>query len=520
MKSIKKIKEQGFTLMELLATITIISIIMAIIILTTYNLYIKNSKEKLSKVETKYIIDAANIYYNEFKYKDDYISYYSEDNTRHSCISIMSLINKGYYKNNTSFLDKEITKENAVVKVKDKNGIIDYKFIKNYKKDEDCIYYDLENEIENGTKLVINNDDSNNKVTVTTDVKKNSSKKNSYIIKLKLSALINEETISYKLPLYTLEVLDNSSSMTGNKYTNAIAASKTLSNNLIDRIDDSYIGLINFSKNANWRRDFLHQKLTDNDFEPIGQGTNILSALDLAYEKMKSISSSDDIIKYIIFLTDGEPYASYKKDPRCNTYSSKCQAALKEYSDKIKNDLKANFIVIGYDINKDIYKTIPSIDKDNAICPNSDYQQDGVNYCYYSSDSSNIASLYNNISNSIEKNVNSQIAKKAQVNANFDKSIKLYNQNGEEEKNLNINVELKENGETLEKEYSYTIYVDEIDDSLFTCDYNNKVCTYNSKLFENYYIVLFDKDNNETKRLTLENSPTISIKKELKSYIN
>ncbi|MEE3342837.1 MAG: vWA domain-containing protein [Bacilli bacterium] len=516
----KRKKLKGYTMIELLASLAIISLFIVIIIFSSYSIYIKESKEKLKKIETQYIIDATNIYYNEYKDKEDYLSYYSDDKTRYSCISIMSLINKGYYKHNTSFLNKELTKENTVVKVKEKNGIANYEFIKNYKKDEDCIYYDLLNEINNDTELIINNDDDNNKISVTTNVQNNSNNKNSYILKLKLSALINEETISYKLPLYTLEVLDNSSSMTGNKYTNAVAASKTLSNNLIDRIDDSYIGLINFSKDANWRRDFLHQKLTDNDFEPIGKGTNILSALNMAYEKMKNIDSSDDTIKYVIFLTDGEPYASYKKDPRCNTYGPKCPEALKEYSDKIKNDLKANLIVIGYDIYNDIYKTIPSIDKDNSICPNSDYQKDGINYCYYSSDSSNIASLYDNISNSIERHVNSQIAKKAQINANFDKAIKLYNQNGEEEKNMSINIELNENGETLEKEYKYTIYIDEIDDSLFTCDYDKKTCEYNSKLFEEYYIVLFDKDNNETKRLTLENSPTISIKKELKSYIN
>lgn len=516
-----KLKEKGYTLIELLAIILLILIILSI---TTYSIvsYIKDSKEKIKNIEVSAIISAAKSYYSEMQNTNNYQSYTDENNIKYSCISVKSLINMGYYKGDISFLNEKLTKENTIIKVKDINKVPSFELITNYTKDKDCIYYDYTTNLDDDTEIKLNNQDENNSIQLDTKITKQNN--NNYILKLKFTADIYEKIEKYTIPLYVLEVLDTSSSMNGTKYTNALNASLELSNNLIDKFQDSYIGLINFSTEATLKRTFSHDKLTKSNFSSASGTTNILHALDLAYEEMNKVKPNEDNIepiKYIIFLSDGLPVASYRKDSRCNSYTTNCDTALEEYSSKIKQDLNTYFVVIGYNMNNDIYKKIASQDTKGTICPDSDYIENNTKYCYYNSDSSNINNLFNSITNSIEQTVKSQSLSKSTINIEFNKEIILYDNEGNKINNLNIDIDFNNKTEDiLNKEYTYQITIDKTNEDNYTCDYEKKECTYVIDLFKKYNIDLYDLDQNPINKIEIEKTPTITVTKKLKSYIN
>lgn len=535
-------KKKGYTLIELLATIVVLSIVFSIIIYG-YSSYIKESKEKIKENEISELINAGSMYYREFENTSQYISYTDEDNVTHSCISVQSLIDMGYYKGNVSFLNEKLTKDNTVIKVKKINGVANYELITNYTKDKDCIYYDFSNELDNNTEIIINNNDNDSDISLITNIINNPNDKNSYILKLKFSADVYEKIANYKVPLYVLIVLDRSGSMKGPKYENARTASISLSKNLIGEFNDySYIELINFSTDVSVKRSFSNNALEEKDFDLAKDGwTNILDALHLAKTEIDKITPNENLepIKYVILLTDGKPETSSSsktpaEDKRCDVDSiddkrilideKSCYDALKKNAKDIK-DTNTNLVVIGYNIKEeleDLYKTIASTDTTGTICPESNYvDNEGTKYCYYSSDSDNISNLFNNISNSIEKTVKSQSISKSTINIEFDESIKIYDLNGNEINNLNIDINFDDDKkEILNKEYEYLISVDKLDDEAFDCNYEEKECVYKSELFKKYYIDLYDMNENKQNELTMTNYPTITINKRLKSYIN
>lgn len=533
----KRCEKKGYTLIELLATIVVLGILF-IIGMYSYNSYIKRSREKIKEIEVSEIINAAAAYHEEFKNTNKYTSYVDDGKVKSSCISVQSLIDMGYYKGDVSFLNEKLTRDNTVIKVKEVNGVANYELITNYTKDKDCIYYDYSSELENNTEIVMNNNDGESDISLSTTIEDNANNKNTYVLKLKFSADVYEKIVNYSAPVYVLLVLDSSGSMVlNNRYTPAVNSSINLSTQLINNVEDSYISLVNFDYTSYIQRDFQHNVLTNNDFRPSvsGQLTNILSSLDTAYNLMSKLDSKS--IKYVVFLTDGVPavpsYSTsyYKSSAEYNEYSicsndtitDACTNKLIEYSNRIKNDLKANFVVIGYDISRDIYKTISSIDDTGLICPASDYTVNGKKYCYYNSNSANISSLFNSISNSIVQTVKAQSISESIINIVFDKSISLYDLNGDEVKSLSIDIDFDNGSNTnaiLNKEYEYLLSVDKLDDDAFTCDFEKKECIYNSNLFEEYYIDLYDMDKNYLNRLVLDSSPIVTINKKLKSYIN
>lgn len=82
-----KLKQKGYTLIEFLAVILLITIILGI---ATYSItsYIKNSKEKIKKIEVSALIEAGDIYYKEMQSTNKYKSYTTEDDIKYSCISV------------------------------------------------------------------------------------------------------------------------------------------------------------------------------------------------------------------------------------------------------------------------------------------------------------------------------------------------------------------------------------------------------------------------------------------------
>lgn len=119
----KKQKEKGFSLIELLATIVILSFILGITGYFVINA-IKSSKEESQELAINNIKRIANIYIEE--YPDDIIweSERNNSSNSYSCIPIQVLVNKGYLKEGD--LKKETLKSlgEYILIIKDANGVI------------------------------------------------------------------------------------------------------------------------------------------------------------------------------------------------------------------------------------------------------------------------------------------------------------------------------------------------------------------------------------------------------------
>lgn len=113
--------KKGFTLVELLAVIVVITLISSVGIIT-YLKTINNSKSKATLLAINNIKEAAYLYSKEGTDEIEWVnSYdkYGKESGKYACVSVQQLINKGYFKNN--FLDKEIYKNSKI----DKNTFIE-----------------------------------------------------------------------------------------------------------------------------------------------------------------------------------------------------------------------------------------------------------------------------------------------------------------------------------------------------------------------------------------------------------
>ena len=130
---LKKFNKRGFSLVELLATILVVSIVLGIGV-TYVTKTINNSKEKSQILALNNIKKTANTYIEE--YSND-IAWINDNNkeTSFSCVSINSLINKGYISNKditNDIKDSGITPEKYIIVTRDQNkNIISQEFDNN-----------------------------------------------------------------------------------------------------------------------------------------------------------------------------------------------------------------------------------------------------------------------------------------------------------------------------------------------------------------------------------------------------
>ena len=110
--------KKGFTLVELLAVIVVITLISGVGIIT-YLKTINNSKSKATLLAINNIKEAAYLYSKEGTDEIEWVNSYNQNgdkNGKYACVSVQQLINKGYFKDN--FLDKEIYKNSNIDKKK------------------------------------------------------------------------------------------------------------------------------------------------------------------------------------------------------------------------------------------------------------------------------------------------------------------------------------------------------------------------------------------------------------------
>ena len=108
--------KKGFTLVELLAVIVVITLISSVGIIT-YLKTINNSKSKATLLAINNVKEAAYLYSKEGTDEIEWVNSYDEngkESGKYACVSVQQLINKGYFKDN--FLDKEIYKNSEISK--------------------------------------------------------------------------------------------------------------------------------------------------------------------------------------------------------------------------------------------------------------------------------------------------------------------------------------------------------------------------------------------------------------------
>lgn len=115
----KKKTSKWFSLVELLATILIISIILGIVTYFAINT-INTSKEKSNKITLNNIKSTTRIYIKE---NPDKIIWISKEEKLYSCVNIKTLINKGLLKKSITD-NKNINPNDNVIITKDLNGNI------------------------------------------------------------------------------------------------------------------------------------------------------------------------------------------------------------------------------------------------------------------------------------------------------------------------------------------------------------------------------------------------------------
>lgn len=368
--------KKGFTLVELIVSISLLTII---------GLVIGINLKKTSKVSNfENLSDDIQTYFYLNKNKDTYKYYYSSSDELTSCIKMSTLLDYGII--NESDLTS-LTK-NDIVKIKqDTDGLIkDYEIVTNNQ--EECNY--LKSNIEGSVKndnVDINNNGSD-EYNITQTITESELKHGVYDSTITFNASLFKEIVK---PVYVLIMLDKSGSMISNdSKKDALKAINSMINNIYD-IDNSYLGFIPFSYNENhlildnsiwFTKEYKSQVLNNVSNVKYGGDNNYYEAYNTAINTYK-ITDMKDYFTYVVLLSD----AGNNNDGTTCLYS----ANKNNIAAKIK-DNTTKFIAVAY---KPATSCLNDIASNN--CGNDNNEK-----CFYLSDSSNVASIFNDISTKIK----------------------------------------------------------------------------------------------------------------------
>lgn len=380
-------KKKGFTLIELLATIVIVSLVFIVGFTLIRNIFV--SSDEMDKTTEKMILNAAEEYAIEFRNSENWEEEVDGEKATF-CITLESLINYGYFGSDQDLVDNY--KDKYLIEMIVDNGVYDYKLVE--KGISNCKYFKEETEIvDSGSGIVeiVENDVDigNFEYKVVRVDEKN------YKASIKLGIDFKVEEIVSVIPTYVVLIVDRSGSMSGTKFTQAQNASVTFSREILNKVPEARIALILYETNASLVRTFDNSDLSGINFGRASGGTNTHKAIDLAIEKINDSVKEEKVNVFSVLLFDGIP----------NNVSSLITSATNLKS------IDSKLIVVGYDMDRvdDKLKTIATYDSE--FCIDSDKE----GYCYYDSDTSDISTLFTNISSTITDKVISTSAKRAKV---------------------------------------------------------------------------------------------------------
>lgn len=380
MKDKRFIKRRAFTLTELLAVILVLSLISSICIgIVMYSL--KDVNNLIDDTTKEEIFSSAKQYALEFRNKDSWEESIDIDGNIIFCVSLDSLIDKGYFQTKKNNYDK--FKDKYAVRFVIKNGVYSYEFVNlsDITDDSDICKYgkrtselmDSENnkftdEIKISDSSEETKEDSKDFGKFNYDlVKTNESK---YLLNYNLD-LNFYDIVETKNNVYVNLVIDGSGSMvdTGSdgKKTGFVTSMNTMipfTETLIEKLGDNVnISLIGFGSYPKLLRGYDSLALTYKDFGLFGTecglnddgsgeknnnfysencrnkynlgGTNTSGGLDMAtsliYNNVENSFKNDNI--YTILLYDGDPYKILKMENTGNNldYLVKKNSSLSPY---------------------------------------------------------------------------------------------------------------------------------------------------------------------------------------------
>ena len=424
---------KGFTLVELLAVIAIIAVIMLLVYFTAFG-SIGSAKDEIDKTEKRLILSAAETFAKEYRGSDDWNEYVDGNYNSSFCISLESLIKKGYYKTE----DQKIIKmaKDYVVTIKINNGVYNSTLIRyDELDDKSCYGYSGDFDLDNNKKNITYVEGDTEVISVDIDI--NQTGNYVYNTNIRLKNFLDEiGNIEVTTPIYVALIMDTSGSMNGTKLNNALNAVKNLASSVINGIDSSYVALVKYADIPSLVRDFKHEDLNNVNISTVnGGGTNTSGGIDITSRLFYNVKDKY-AKKYAILLYDGEPtsYSSVKVDGK--TYSP----VKSEYFDKVvttnislssysncSNDSYYNYrcndyvqassnyltsmtgdykyspelLTIGYDFDNsnDELKKVSSIDND--LCADSDYYVPDDMEVIYSNDGRANSSKLDFVDNSV-----------------------------------------------------------------------------------------------------------------------
>lgn len=373
----KKLK--GFTLVEMIVCIALLAVIGISIGI--------NMKMPKNKVSIESISDDIQTYYYLNKDKSSFKYYYTDSNETVTCIKVATLIKEGLVDENNL---GELKKDDIVKVSQDENGLIkEYEIVTNDTSKCDYTTTKVDENVENGTIDINNNNDNAN---ISQIVTKDETRENYYNSKLKFNAKL---LLSVEKPLYVILVLDNSQSMTWNDTNrNAIKAIDNMIPQIFS-INNSYIGFMTFNNKSRpyentesgnyWYQTNNEDTLLSNVDNVVYYSTTYFdqaynNIYDTYLKDLAKLNKKEVLYRYVIFLTDAEKDATRK--------------ITDGYPENVKNN-SDKFITIAYSSGADA-ESLKTISSTNC--------EDTTNHiCSYSSNSSNINTIFQNISTTIQQ---------------------------------------------------------------------------------------------------------------------
>lgn len=411
-------KKNGFTLIEIIVCLAIISLIAGISVITilsSKNDDISKEDEEEFKMAVDLISDKLESVGALNSYKNSGVE--SGTYTKFFCLKKETLLAEGI-----------LTGENAII-----TGMNDDEYVRvvmdelgsftlDISNSDMCNY--LKSELDNTDisntepKIVDNLDKEENGYYLSQHViqDENATNNYKYNIDFKFNTGKLNDT-SFRPDTYTVFLIDGSGSMcrkssdstckkNGSMFQRAMDASKNLASQLVSVNVPSnsfrnYVSVISFDNNIDKNIDFQTTALTNSDFKFGNGGTKYSVALDAAYNKIKNFSKENNRF-FVIFLTDGVP----------GDTSSKYTAS----ANNIKNFLKPS----GSDIEYGKLITVGFNYTDSKLISISSLncKGEGTN-CYYQANSTNIGTVFEEFFNVIKKEVMCSTFKKARVTINL-----------------------------------------------------------------------------------------------------
>lgn len=452
-------KKKGFTLVELIVCIAILALVILVSIVV-----IKNNDGTNNNLEDeKELENSIEVLSDELSTKNNLVIYEDSEDIKNSffCLKKNTIIDYGLISSDNEVL-KNMSDDEYIRVEQDEVG----KYIINTSASiDDCKY--LKGTVGSAiSDSFVDGDLKNDGYSLEHQVISSDRDRQNEFIYIVDFDLVTGDLIERKMNVYTVFILDGSSSMGKTGFGIARDAAINLSENLIASNTSNiknYVSAISFSGVCSKVYDtnaitqeipFKGSKLLEADFSYAANCTHYHEALEAGYNKINNITknNNEDYMYFVIFLTDGINTGIDYTTPMNN---------IKTFLNNNESE-KGKLVVVGYNYSgrQDILVNISS-----SGCIGS------IDKCFYSTSSSDVINTFNEFYKLIQN----------EINCYYDKAT--------------ISIELAENF------YSYESDPKFINKELnLSCDgtgYNEEISKYVSDLFSGQEYIYFKKNVEE-----------------------